>query len=354
MTWTCAAITNGLTIYSDGTIAPCCIIDNSYRKSVDQIPHDPFADINTGLPPDVCSRCHQSEQSGRPSYRQSFNSRRIESYGLQFLDVRNSNLCNARCRTCGPYNSSQWAQELEHTVPIVKNDFWPYVDHIITPSLRYVYYTGGEPLINGEHWQFLETLIEQGISKNVSLQYNSNLGTLKYKDKDLVEIWSHFKTVDIIASIDAVGNKFNYLRSGLDWETVDQNLSRLIDTPYVKVTIGTTVSILNLWFISELLDYYQHRCRVQLTELFFPDYLSLTSIPDELKDQALHCLDDIESRYNDKNQIEFYRQQVRQNHTQNLFIETLNHVLFLDRQRKENLFDYLPFADIARQRIFYE
>jgi organic radical activating enzyme len=273
---------------------------------------------------------------------------------IVFIDIRNFNLCNAKCRTCGPYNSSQWAQELEHSQTLIKEDLSAYKDIILTDSLQNLYYTGGEPFINGEHWEFLELLIDRGLSNNVSLQYNTNLSTLKYKDKDIIDTWKKFKSVTIVASIDAIGKKFNYLRSGLDWEMVNNNLNKLLELPSVNVSIGTTVSILNLWFIEELLDYFHGKCVINLTDLHYPDYLSLSVIPDDLKELALAHLDKIATKYHDKNKIKYYRDHVINNCKQHLFTETLNHILLLDHMRQENLFDCLPFAQHARSRIFYE
>jgi molybdenum cofactor biosynthesis enzyme MoaA len=352
--WHCAAITNGVTFYSNGTIAPCCLIDHTYRKPISAITQTPFEDLANGTPPEVCHQCHTNEARGISSYRQSFNKQDNGKPGFQFVDIRNFNLCNAKCRTCGPYNSSQWAQEMGHVYPMVKEDLSSYKDLILTDSLQTLYYTGGEPFINGEHWEFLELLVARGLSKNVRLQYNTNLSTLKYKDKSIIDIWKNFNSINITASVDAIGEKFNYLRSGLDWEVANKNLDLLLNQPAVKVNIGTTVSILNLWFIEELLDYFHGKCVVNLTDLNYPDYLALSAVPDELKDLALEHLDKISKKYHNKNKIEYYRDQIINNCNQHLFTDTLNHVLLLDRMRKENLFDFLPFFEHAKSRIFYE
>lgn len=354
MAWSCAAITNGMCFYSNGTISPCCMIDSSYRKPIERAGDDPFADLKTGEPPEVCRICHNNEKLGIHSYRESFNQRKKDQPGLQFVDIRNRNLCNAACRTCGPYNSSQWAEEMGQMPPFAHADLTSVKPLIITPSLQSIYYTGGEPFINAEHWSLLEELIDRGISQSISLQYNSNLSTLKFKNKNILDLWKNFYHVSVTASIDAIGEKFNYLRSGLDWHTVNDNLLEMSRYPGVKVRIGTTVSILNLWFVAELLEYYRGKCPVDLTDLHFPNYLSLTSIPDELRPLSLRYLDKIESLYHDKNKINFYRGQVNNNATKHLFTYTVGHVLLLDHLRNEKLFDLLPFRDAAKKQIFYE
>jgi hypothetical protein len=255
---------------------------------------------------------------------------------------------------CGPHSSSQWAHELGHDKSVTKTNILPYKPLIVSDSLQSIYYTGGEPFINAENWALLEDLVAKGLSKNISLRYNSNLGTLKYKDKNIVDIWKNFKLVVVMASIDAVGEKFNYLRSGLDFDTVDQNLKFLNRISTVKTIVTPTVSVLNIWFLAELLEYYQGVNTVTLTDLDYPDFLSLSVMPDELQTLALEQLDKIELIYKNTNKINIYRQQVQNNHNQHLFRETLNHVLLLDNIRKENLFKFLPFKQIAQKLMFYQ
>ncbi len=353
--WTCGAIDHGVTFYQNGTITPCCFIDWSYKKDIKDIGNDPFADLRTDSAPSVCNKCIDAEARGAISYRQNFNSKKTSAPGYQFIDIRNSNLCNIKCRTCCPENSSQWALELGHTIPIKQQDILSYKDYILTPTVHSIYYTGGEPFINVEHWEILEQLISLGYSKNIALQYNSNLTTLKFKDKNILELWKNFKQVTVMVSIDAVGEKFNLIRSGADWQDVIDNLLKLKtyqqSTNNLSLTIATTVSILNIWFIDELLEYFKD-FKVNLTDLYFPDYLSLSAIPDSLKDQALACVDQIEKLYLDKNKIKFMRSQINNNVNKQLFKDTISHTLLLDNIRNEALFDLLPFKKEAIAQVF--
>jgi sulfatase maturation enzyme AslB (radical SAM superfamily) len=153
-----------------------------------------------------------------------------------------------------------------------------------------------------------------------------------------------------MASIDAVGPAFDYIRSGGHWPTVEQNLIQLKNFQHqhshLKIQIATTVSILNIWFVAELLEYFKDY-KVTLSDLYYPDYLALTTIPDSLKQQALKCVNDIENLYSDKNKCEFFRSQINNNITQYLFRDTVMQTLLLDKLRDEKLFDLLPFKKEA-------
>jgi MoaA/NifB/PqqE/SkfB family radical SAM enzyme len=355
MTWTCAAIDHGVAIYSNGKISPCCFIDHTYRKDISEIANDPFADLRTGTPPVACNKCTVAEKNNLQSYRTIFNQKKTPAAGYQFVDIRNSNVCNLKCRTCYPGNSNQWAVELGHTIPIQQQDISKYKHVLISPSTNWIYYTGGEPFINAEHWNILKELIELGYSKNITLTYNSNLTTLKFKQINILDLWKEFKSVSVMASIDAVGEKFNYIRSGADWDSVKENIVLLEsyqqENKNLTLEIACTVSILNIWFVKELLEYFKGY-NVNLTDVYYPDYLSLSAIPDSLKDQAFKCVDDIEKLYHDKNKIKYIRSQIENNSKKGLFKDTLLHTLVLDKIRNEKLFELLPFKQEAITEAF--
>ena len=186
MGWTCAAIDHGVAVFPNGKIGPCCQINSSYLKPIAELSNpDRFADLKTqDCPPDhPCNKCSVAEYHGLPSYRNTFDSIVTSDPGLQFVDIRNTNFCNLKCRYCGPHFSSQWAEELDKFPSIRRQDISNYKDTLITDSLHWMYFTGGEPLISGEHWELLEELIAGGRSGRISLMYNTNLTTIKYKDK---------------------------------------------------------------------------------------------------------------------------------------------------------------------------
>jgi MoaA/NifB/PqqE/SkfB family radical SAM enzyme len=354
MAWECAAIDHGVTFYSNGKISPCCLIDHTYRKDIIDIVNQPFADLKTETAPDACRICVQAEQNNLPSYRQHFARLKTNAPGYQFIDIRNTNFCNYKCRSCCTDNSSQWAIEQGMSIPIIKQDILEYKKYIINSSVQQVYYTGGEPFINSEQWEILEEMSSSGHSQHISLVYNTNVSTLKFKDKNILDLWKNFKSVSVMASIDAVGPAFDYIRSGGHWPTVEENLIQLKDFQqqysHLKIQISTTVSILNIWFVSELLEYLKDY-KVTLTDLHYPDYLALTTIPDNLKHLALKCVDDIEKLYPDKNKCDFFRSQINNNSTQYLFRDTVMQTLLLDNIRNENLFNLLPFKKEALMLI---
>jgi hypothetical protein len=108
MTWSCAAIDHGVTIFSDGKIAPCCQTSGDYLKPISELNNpDRFSDLKSEnmSPTHPCNKCAVAEYHGLNSYRQVFDRQVTLDPGIQFLDIRNSNLCNLKCRYCGPHFS---------------------------------------------------------------------------------------------------------------------------------------------------------------------------------------------------------------------------------------------------------
>ena len=359
MTWNCAAIDHGVAVFPMGKIGPCCQISAEYLKPISELENpNRFADLKTqDCPPDhPCNKCSVAEHNGLPSYRSTFKGLRTVDPGIQFLDIRNTNFCNLKCRYCGPHFSSQWSEELNQTPIIQKQDIADYKNILITDSLNWLYFTGGEPLINAEHWQILEELIDSKRSHKIKLHYNSNLTTIKFKDKSIIDIWKNFKKVTIQCSIDAVEEPLEYIRSGTNWGKIKSNIEEILTATKnsnINLNFSPVISILNIWFIDKLYD-YANSTGVNVAPIILtgPDYLALDVMPDELKYLALSQVHKLEHNYRvDKNVIAILKKMISDNLNQDLFERTLSHVLLLDHIRGEKLFDLLPFKTIANNKI---
>lgn len=349
--WKCAAIDHGLTIYQNGTIAPCCMIDYSYRKKLSDYRPGLFSDLNTSEPPSVCWRCTQAEEKGLHSYRHTRNE--IASYrrttGIKFLDIRNTNLCNLKCRTCDPTNSHLIAKETNSNLSIIHHDISQDIDRFLTSSLQELYYTGGEPLINAEHWDILQRLIDLNLAKNIDLKYNTNLTTLKYKSLDVVDLWQKFREVHIGISLDAVGHKLGYIRSGADWNIIEKNLRCLkhwMQThKNIMCRITCTVSLLNLWFLPELITYAGNNdLPIELNRLYGVDYLSLEACPAQYQDLALSIIETVGKLDEHAAAAAYMASAVKNNSKHHLFDHAAAEIKRLDRIRDENLWSVLPFS----------
>jgi len=182
----------------------------------------------------------------------------VDQFEMTYWDIRFSNLCNLRCRTCGPTFSSQWYQDQtqlagpewarqNRVLNIAgrdKNDMWeqliPHLDHV-----EKIYFAGGEPLLMEEHYNILDELERRG-RFDVKLIYNTNFTEVKLKDRLVFDYWKKFDSVAVGASLDAMGPRGEYIRKGTDWDQIERNREKMLEIcPDVDFYISPTLSIMN-------------------------------------------------------------------------------------------------------------
>jgi MoaA/NifB/PqqE/SkfB family radical SAM enzyme len=275
-----------------GEAAPCCIAEScghgGFASTRDQslidIVNSPKMnqlrkDMLTGVLNPECGKCHAHEKQKVRSSRNMLNEEFAEFYDesmentnpdgsvkefkMRYFDIRFSNICNFKCRTCGGGFSSQWEQEdLKNNVIYAKvfpkNDNPKLLEDVIeqVPNLKTAYFAGGEPLITEEHYILLEEMIKTGQSEHINLRYNTNMSNLKFKNKDLISLWKHFKNkIMIYASIDHYGERAEYIRHGTDWATVEENLHMVKKAPFINLQMNTVLSVFNFLSIGEFYQY---------------------------------------------------------------------------------------------------
>jgi MoaA/NifB/PqqE/SkfB family radical SAM enzyme len=189
-----------------------------------------------------------------------------------FLDLKLGNICNLKCRICGSWSSSQFATEELNDMnpaddkkktfsyqmlragswPRENEKFWSEID-TITDQIRYIEFTGGEPFMIKEHFEFLERIVDRGIAGQVEIHYNTN-GTQFPEHAE--NIWQHFKTVEIAFSIDDVGERFEYQRSNAVWSEVEQNIARFMamrDRHFnIQLQVCCTVNVFNVYYLEHV------------------------------------------------------------------------------------------------------
>ena len=273
----------GIHAWPDGSVFPCCMynsntpLGNINKENIaDLVNNDEYKKLRqqllNGEKPAGCNRCYQLEESGVQTLRKStavthsdyeaaiLNSQELTMGDVKYLDVRFSNICNFKCRTCGPELSSKWGAE----IPMLKNEpdpgiiqiprekFWTYYEKALETADEIVF-AGGEALMQEEHYAALQKLIE--LKKfDTTLMYTTNLSTLKYKQIDLFDIWKKFNKVQIYASLDASGERAEYLRKGTVWKNIVENRKKIATLPGVQFYITPTISLFNVWHFP---DFYK-------------------------------------------------------------------------------------------------
>ena len=174
-------------------------------------------------------------------------------------------------------------------------DLWTSID-TIADQIRYLEFTGGEPFMIKEHFQFLETIVDKGIAGQVEIHYNTN-GT-QFPD-NAENIWQHFKCVEIAFSIDDVKGRFEYQRSNAIWEKVEHNIARFLAmrdrNPNIRLQVCITVNAFNIMYLEGVANWADEQGFdfIYWNMLHQPSHLSIASLPDTVKQQVNHTLDNI-------------------------------------------------------------
>lgn len=279
-------------------------------------------DMLNGVESSECRNCYMHEASNVKSFREeglrsypeaieevvtnTNTDGSVSEFNMKYFDMRFTNLCNFKCRTCGQEYSSQWEQENRKHVPGFDKSFpkgankellQDTIDQIA--NLQKAYFAGGEPLIMEEHYILLEEMIRQGRT-DIELVYNSNISNLNYKNKDLIGLWKHFnRNVQVYASVDHVKERAEYIRHGTDWGVIEQNINILKKhDDFVKFSMNTVLSIFNFLTIDQFYEYlvtnkwYTNTgMAASLYCMSSPAHLSCHSMPIEFKELGNQSLD---------------------------------------------------------------
>jgi len=283
-----------LNTHPNGEVKHCCITDRSgivgdlrTHRLVDIWNNDRMKQLRRelldGQQPASCRKCYEQEENQISSFRDSANfmfdhhiaaapgwtnaDGSVDLMKLRYWDFRFSNLCNMKCRMCGHQASSAWHADMQQlygpqsvtpeavirTIDNSIDDLYQILDQQID-HVEEIYFAGGEPLIMDEHYYILEKLIEHGRT-DVKIRYNTNLLKIRYKHWDNLELWSNFDRVDIMASLDAMEARAEYIRSGTVWHSIDENIRRLIASPNVTFHVQPTIQVLNILHLPDFIDY---------------------------------------------------------------------------------------------------
>jgi len=284
--------------------------------------------------PKLCDLCYKEEDMGLNSkrkfmlrkydvsqYKELTNedgSIDVNTFPLKYIDIRFGNLCNLKCRYCGPGDSTLWYEDFvdyhgtdtisyygKQFYKLEKNNnkwtlnsldfewyenekFWHTMKELI-PNIDRYYFTGGEPTINKTHYNLLQLIIDSGHSNKVILEYNSNMVAIPNK---LYEQWKHFAGVEIGCSIDGIDEYANYLRYPSEWNDIEKNLDYLgyNDNTNLHAAISSTINVYNVlhflnlckWLLSK--KYSRIKQIPSYHVLEGPSHMSIQVLPKETKD----------------------------------------------------------------------
>lgn len=326
-------LTNSL----EGTVKYCCLVNRGIKDNNGETFKSSRADLNEvwnskdlnsvrqqmidGVPLKDCEQCYNIEKTGGGSLRTDLISYWMDGKGRpefikameefkskQFMtgpvsiEVRSGSICNLKCRMCYPTASiliekefekikktePQWikissdpgSSNIDHNKYF--NEILNYFDHI--DILRF---SGGEPFLNDTTNEIISKAADTGHSKHIDLFVNTNFTKITTK---LLEDLSTFRTVNIDISLDGYKQVHEYVRSGLEWKTIEENLDKI--KSYLNknfyITTNTTVQVLNVLYLEDILRWTIEELNITpvLCVLEHPRWLAVRNMPPEMKIEA--------------------------------------------------------------------
>jgi MoaA/NifB/PqqE/SkfB family radical SAM enzyme len=327
----------------DEKVMPCCTADNDIpfgdlkKNSVIEIWNgDNYRqlrkDMINGVWNKACAACEKHEHSDDAHSFRHWANDKFKNYfsdvkemaddystpmKMRYLDFRWNNTCNLKCRTCGDLYSSQWGVEqlkykkttiIKAAQKVSKADELMQMvrDHAL--ELDTLYFAGGEPLLVEQQYELVNLLVENGQSKNINLSYTLNATIWNSKVENLIEQWKHFKSVSIQFSIDHIGEKATFIRHPLVWSEVEKNIDKFIERcePSVSFNSNTVVSVLNIFDLSEVIEYIQARWNgrvmpLSMMKLVIPEEFDARNLPIVLKKQLMSKIIDCANHLGEHN-----------------------------------------------------
>ena len=193
----------------------------------------------------------------------------------EYLELSLGIECESLCAQCNRMSSQKWKDTTKILVEsaqhrVIKADFrtryifddsqyawsddnmkfWPTFWQVI-PNIKHLFLTGGEPFDSPKMLKLINELADKEYADNLKVTINT---TGNYIPEDMWTTFKKFKKVTLLFSIDAVGEKAEWLRFPLKWDNFASNVKKADDLNiYYEFT--TNVHSLNLAYIPEIYEW---------------------------------------------------------------------------------------------------
>jgi hypothetical protein len=294
-------------------VAPCCaatgqVVNNS-QVNFDTNPLllKLREENQAGIASKECKVCWDQEKYTGRSLRTSS----VEYYhdslhtpyqilGLQQLDWNVEPICNAKCIICSSYHSSAWAAEdqkfdPDYALPIrtaSRARSNSIIDAIDFSTLKRVYFNGGEPVLSQDPELILQRLADSGSLETTQIAFNMN-GSCMPSDQ-MIALLKQAAHVNVFFSIDGTEQQFEYIRYPLKWNTVKDNIDKIMQLGVNEVCMSTSLGIHNLHIAQRTQDWwhnftknYRGQIIINNTYQLVVGLLSISTASDTLKRQLL-------------------------------------------------------------------
>jgi hypothetical protein len=294
-------------------VAPCCaatgtVVDNS-QVNFDTNPLllRLRQENQAGIASKECKVCWDQEKyTGRSlrtssvEYHASLQTVPYQVTGLHNIDWNVEPICNAKCIICSSYHSSAWAAENQkfdpdsalpiRTAGSARSN--SIIDTVDFSTLKRIYFNGGEPVLSQDPELILQKLADTGSLEKTQVAFNMNGSCMP--SKNLIELLKRAERVNVFFSIDGTEQQFEYIRYPLNWNTVKDNINKIMQLGFDEVCMTTALGIHNLHIAQRTEDWwldftksYRGQIVINNTYQLVVGSLNISSASNALKHQLL-------------------------------------------------------------------
>lgn len=277
---------------------------------------------------DGCKSCWFKEQNGQKSRRNRWVESELKYMGAenvyaQNLSVRRNtikhlymnfnNICNFKCRMCGPHYSNAWIPDWrklemdksEHIQEKQQIDVDKFLQEFGPElgQLHGIWITGGEPFMDNSVFDFFESLKQYCDPQQLKVLITTNASKLDvHKLKQL----QGFKRLQIHVSIDATGDLYKYMRGyNYSWQQIDTKINDLYQNQKTYNYILSLNGTYQLHNMLNLEDFYNWCLQyvtidyIEMRVLSSPKWLQARHATQVVKQKAQQQLKRMQARYQD-------------------------------------------------------
>ena len=268
------------------------------------------------------------------------------------------NLCNLKCYMCSPWSSSKIAaEEKEHrgfNKPVLmqgyngedkKKELFHEI-YLMSNNMTKMHIQGGEPLIHPDFPEFIELISQSPNAKNLHVEINTNATVIP---NILYNIAEKFRKLTLIVSVDGVGERGSYVRSGLNWKKFDDNVKQCVKHDKIEVQFLPTISLLTIGYLDDITDYISQYVENIVGNIHWanfvvaPEYFRPSLLPVEIKQFYIEKM-----KYHIENKWQHYVfDSIKsclngEQESHELFIQGIKKIKSFDKVRNANLLDHFP------------
>ncbi len=301
----------------DGMVKPCCSSNIAFgdlnTNTIQEIlqshrAREVRSSILRGEWHPSCIQCQRQESQGIRSERDLRLDEFVQQNGtvddtffkLVRLDLRWSNTCNLSCTYCYEYFSSKWAEIKGIKINAVVDENEQSLFLLIEQhrgSVENILMLGGEPLLQKQNARLIDLVANKSfyVLTNLSVPLETNKVAQRLLQVPDLHIGVSFETI---------GDRYEYVRHGAQWELFDQNLDYLrAQRPAVEIDAHSLYSIYSAF---NLVEFYEYITSKNAFNKVFWNLLessgenkhaSVFKLSRPLKDQAIAEIDRVLERF---------------------------------------------------------